>query len=45
MYKIQLLRVLGYGIREQHGKEEIIKNLIEGNFLEENGGLQNERAP
>lgn len=40
MYNIQLLRVLGSRNRE-HGEEEIIKNLTEGNFLKDSEVLQN----
>ena len=40
VYNIQLLRVLGWGNREPHGIEEIIKNLTEGNVLELKEGLQ-----
>ena len=43
VYNIQLLRVLGWGNREPHGIEEIIKNLTEGNVLELKEGLQRKR--
>ena len=40
VYNIQLLRLLGWGNREPHEIEEIIKNLTEGSVLELKEGLQ-----
>ena len=40
VHNIQLLRVLGWGNREPHGTEEMIKNIREGNVLELKEGLQ-----
>ena len=40
VHNIHLLRVLGWGNREPHGTEEMIKNIREGNVLELKEGLQ-----